>query len=325
MEKRKLGNMEVSAVGLGCMGFSHAYGTAMEADEAERNIRAAFDMGYTFFDTAECYLGETVDAKVSYNEELVGRALRDVRDQVVIATKFGVRHLGDQLITDSSPETIRKSVNGSLKRLGVESIDLYYQHRIDPKMEPEEVAGVMAELIKAGKIRHWGISEANEDYLRRAHAICPVTAIENRYSMLARWHESLFPVCEELGVGFVAFSPMGNGFLSGKYQSGDTFTKGDFRNTMPQYMPEGFKAAQALLDKVSGMAKIHEATMAQISLSWMLGKKNYIVPIPGSRKLNRMEENVRSAEVQLTAQEITDLDSALDKMNLPVFGGHQIK
>ncbi len=323
MEKRKLGDLEVSAVGLGCMGFSHAYGTATEADEAEKNIRAAFDMGYTFFDTAECYLGETADGQVSYNEELVGQALRDVRDKVVIATKFGVKHLGDRLLTDSSPDTIRKSVDGSLKRLGVDCIDLYYQHRIDPKTEPEEAASVMAELIKAGKISHWGISEANEEYLRRAHAVCPVTAIENRYSMLARWHGSLFPVCEELGVGFVAFSPTGNGFLSGKYQSGEGFTEGDFRNVMPQYTPKGFKAAQSLLDRVSELAKTHEATMAQISLAWMLAKKKYIVPIPGSRKLTRMQENAGAAEVLLSAEEITDLDATLAQMDLPVFGGHQ--
>ncbi|WP_441562031.1 aldo/keto reductase [Colibacter massiliensis] len=325
MEKRKLGDLEVSAVGLGCMGFSHAYGTATEADEAEKNIRAAYEMGYTFFDTAECYLGETADGQVSYNEELVGKALRDVRDKVVIATKFGVKHLGDQLLTDSSPAAIIKAVDGSLKRLGVDCIDLYYQHRIDSKTEPEEVASVMAELIKAGKISHWGISEANEEYLRRAHAVCPVTAVENRYSMLARWHESLFPVCEELGVGFVAFSPMGNGFLSGKYQSGDSFTEGDFRNTMPQYTPEGFEAAKSLLDRVGNLAKVHNATMAQISLAWMLTKKKYIVPIPGSRKLTRMQENAGAAEVLLTAEEIKELDAALAQMDLPVFGGHQIR
>ncbi len=209
MNKRKLGkSLEVSDIGFGCMGLSHAYGAATERKEAVRLIREAVETGYTFFDTAECYLGVYADGTSANNEEIVGEALKPVRDKVVIATKFGVTHGGDSLIMDSNPKTIRKSIEGSLKRLGIDVIDLYYQHRIDEKIPPEEVAGTMQELIKEGKILHWGISEANEDYLRKADAVCKVTAIQNRYSMMARWHENLFPVCEELNIGYVAFSPL---------------------------------------------------------------------------------------------------------------------
>ena len=233
LKKRKLGSSDfrVTPVGLGCMGFSHAYGAPTEKSEAVRMIRRAFDMGYDFFDTAECYIGTNADGSTSFNEELVGEALRDVRDRVVIATKFGVQHSETGLLMDSRPEVIRNAVDGSLRCLGVDCIDLYYQHRIDTKVEPEEVAGVMAELIRAGKIRTWGISETTEDYLRRAHAVCPVAAVQNRYSMLAREHEKLFLVMEELNVAYVAFSPLGNGFLSGKYDANSTFEKGlDYRS-----------------------------------------------------------------------------------------------
>ena len=216
-EKRQLGNSElfVTPVGLGCMGFSHAYGVPTERPEATKMIRRAFEMGYDFFDTAECYTGINADGSTSFNEELVGEALHDVRNQVTIATKFGVQHSSSGLLMDSRPETIHSAVDGSLTRLGVDCIDLYYQHRIDPKVEPETVAEVMKELIQAGKIRYWGISETTEEYLRRANAVCPVTAVQNRYSMLAREHEKIFPVLEELNVAYVAFSPLGNGFLSG--------------------------------------------------------------------------------------------------------------
>lgn len=322
MNTRKLGNLEVSSIGLGCMGFSHAYGTAVDAAESIKTIRGAFDDGYTFFDTAECYLGVNADGSVSNNEELVGKALAPIRDQVVIATKFGVKHMGDHLEMDSSPETIRKSVEGSLKRLGIETIDLYYQHRIDPKVEPETVAEVMGELIKEGKIRCWGISETDENYLRRADKVCHVTAIENRYSMLATWYDRLFPVCEELGVGYVAFSPLGNGFLTGKYTGSDTFTEGDFRNHMPQYTEEGFAAAKALLDLMAAMSREKGASMAQLSLAWMLHKKPYIVPIPGSRKPDRLKENAGAAEVSMTADEVKKIDALLETLNVPVFGGH---
>ena len=323
VEKRELGNsdLNVTAVGLGCMGFSHAYGAPTEKSEAVKMIRKAFDMGYDFFDTAECYTGTNADGSTSFNEELVGEALRDVRNQVVIATKFGVQHTGTGLLTDSSPETIRKAVDGSLKRLGVDHIDLYYQHRMDPNVEPETVAEVMKELLKAGKIRYWGISEMTEEYLRRAHAVCPVTAIQNRYSMLARGHEKLFSALEELNVAFVAFSPLGNGFLSGKYDANSKFENGvDFRSHMPQYTKEGFEAAKELMARLASMAEEKGATTGQLSLAWMLCKKPYIIPIPGSRKEERLLENLGSKDVRLTADEIAEIDSLLDEMELPVYG-----
>lgn len=313
--------MEVTRVGLGCMGFSHAYGAPTERKEAVSMIRKAYDMGYNFFDTAECYTGINADGSTSFNEELVGDALKDVRNHVVIATKFGVRHSPTGLLMDSRPETIRKSVEGSLKRLGVETIDLYYQHRIDPKVEPETVAEMMTELIKEGKIRAWGISEATEEYLRRAHAVCPVAAIQNRYSMLAREHEKIFPAIEELGITFVAFSPLGNGFLTGRYSPSSTFDKGtDFRSFMPQYTEEGFRAAGKLMELLNKMAAEKNVTTGQISLAWMLCKKPYIVPIPGSRKEERLKENLDSKDVVLEAEEISEIDSLLDKMTLPVYG-----
>ncbi len=324
MKKRMLGNLEVSAIGLGCMGFSHAYGPAVTEKEAIQKIRESYDLGYLFFDTAECYIGQNADGSISYNEEIVGKALADVRSQVVIATKFGVKHQGDSLLVDSSPETIYKSVDASLKRLNVDCIDLYYQHRIDPKTEPEEVANVMADLIKAGKIRHWGISEANEEYLRRAHAVYRVTAIENRYSMMARWYESLFPVLEELHIGFVAFSPMANGFLTGKYTKDSKFPTGDFRNEMTQYTQEGMAAGAELMKIVAGLAAEKGVTAAQVSLAWMMNKKPWIVPIPGSRKIERMEENAKAADVILSSVEIKKMDHVLSKMDLPVFGGHRV-
>ncbi|MBQ6409306.1 MAG: aldo/keto reductase [Butyrivibrio sp.] len=303
------------------MGFSHAYGAPTEKNEAISMIRKAYEMGYDFFDTAECYIGTNADGSTSYNEELVGAALRDVRNHVVIATKFGVAHGSNGLIMDSKPETIRKSVEGSLKRLGVDVIDLYYQHRIDPNIEPETVAEVMNELIKEGKIRYWGISETTEDYLRRADRVCPVSAVQNRYSMLARDHEKLFPVLEDLDVAFVAFSPLGNGFLTGKYDASSKFEAGvDYRSHMPQYTKEGFKAAESLMKRLDELATEKEATKGQISLAWMICKKPYIIPIPGSRKEGRLWENIGSAEVSLSEAEITELDELLDKLEMPVYG-----
>ncbi|MBQ4396014.1 MAG: aldo/keto reductase [Clostridia bacterium] len=303
------------------MGFSHAYGAPTEKSEAVTMIRKAYDMGYNFFDTAECYTGTNADGSTSFNEELVGEALKDVRNKVVIATKFGVQHSPTGLLMDSRPETIRKAVEGSLSRLGIETIDLYYQHRIDPKVEPETVAELMKELIAEGKIRAWGISETTEEYLRRAHAVCPVAAIQNRYSMLAREHEKIFPVLEELSVTFVAFSPLGNGFLTGKYDATSTFDEGtDFRSHMPQYTEEGFKAAEELMKLLNRMAEEKQATSGQISLAWMLCKKPYIVPIPGSRKEERLKENLGAKDVVLTAEEIAGIDTLLDKMVLPVYG-----
>lgn len=329
MKKKALGNSSlfISPIGLGCMGFSHAYGMATERCEAERMIKTAYDMGYTFFDTAECYTGMTPDGTVSYNEELVGNALRSVRDQVVIATKFGVCHNPDKSLTlNSTPEAIRKAVEGSLQRLGIDCIDLYYQHRIDPKVPAETVAAAMAELIKDGKIKHWGISEANEDYLRKAHAVCPVSAIQNRYSMMARHHEKLFPVLEELGITFVAFSPMANGLLSGKFSAETLFTdNSDYRSFMPQFTKEGMEKAQDLLDLLKTLAKEKNAAPGQISLAWMMCKKPYIVPIPGSRKSERLRENLGSADIILTQDEIKTIDNKLDTMDFLVFGGSVLK
>ena len=314
-------DLEVTRVGLGCMGFSHAYGAPTEKGEAVAMIRKAHDMGYDFFDTAECYTGVNADGSTSYNEELVGEALKDVRDDVVIATKFGVEHTSSGLVMDSRPQTIRKSVEGSLRRLGVETIDLYYQHRIDPEVEPETVAEVMGELIAQGKIRAWGISEATEEYLRRAHAVCPVAAVQNRYSMLAREHESIFPVLEELGIAFVAFSPLGNGFLTGRYDASSTFEAGtDFRSFMPQYTEEGFAAAAELMELLNQIAADKGTTAGQVSLAWMLGKKPYIVPIPSSRKAERLKENLGAKDAELAADEIASIDALLDKMVLPVYG-----
>ena len=327
MNSRTLGaDLNVSAIGLGCMGFSHAYGPPTEDDEAIQAIRTAFDMGYTMFDTAETY-GTAADPHE--NEKLVGEALADVRNSVQIVTKFGIRFdeasaaVNKPLIPDSRPETIRASVEGSLRRLGTDHIDLYFQHRMDPGVEPEAVAQVMADLIREGKITHWGISEATEDYLRRAHKVCPVTAVQNRYSMMARQYESLFPTLEELGIGFVAFSPMANGFLTGQYGKGAAFDpRYDYRSSMPQFTDQAVDQNQALLILLTTLAQEKGATPAQISLAWMLGKKPWIVPIPGTRKEARMAENAGAAQVALTPQEVAALDQALDAMSMsPVFGG----
>ena len=314
MNTRTLGaDLTVSAVGLGCMGFSHAYGAPTERSEAVRGIRAAYDMGYTLFDTAETY-GTAADPHE--NEKLVGEALKDVRDKVQIVTKFGIRFdetstaVNKPLIPDARPETIRSSVEGSLRRFRTDHIDLYFQHRMDPNVEPEAVAQVMADLIREGKITHWGISEVTEDYLRRAHKVCPVTAVQNRYSMMARQHEALFPALEELRIGFVAFSPMANGLLTACYGKDDKFDpKLDYRSAMPQFTPEAADQNRALLQTLRNLAEEKHATPAQISLSWMLCKKPYIVPIPGSRKVDRMRENAGAAEVVLSPEEVETMDS----------------
>lgn len=326
MDKRILGkDLQVSAVGLGCMGFSHAYGAPTEDKEAVRLIRRAVEIGYTFFDTAEVY-GTQEDPHI--NEELVGEALSGIRDEVVIATKFGLSFDTESgkipypLIPDSRPETIRRSVEGSLRRLKTDRIDLYFQHRIDPNVEPEEVAGAMSDLIREGKIMHWGISETNEEYLRRAHAVCPVTAVQNRYSMMARGCESLFPVLEELGIGLVAFSPMANGFLTGKYGKGTKFDpKYDYRALMPQFTDEAAERNRELLQLLSDLAEAKNATSAQISMAWMLCKKPWIVPIPGTRKEERMIENAGAADIKLSEREVKKLDEALDRIPMSgVFG-----
>ena len=323
MKTRVLGkDLTVSAVSLGCMGFTHAYGTAMDEKEAARVIAQAVELGYLYFDTAECYIGERADGSTAYNEDLVGEALKPYRKDVVIASKFGVRHTPEGLAMDARPEVIRKSVEGSLKRLQTDYIDLYYQHRIDPKVEPEVVAQVMSDLIREGKILYWGISETTEDYLRRAHAICPVTAVQNRYSMMARWHGVLFPTLEELGVGYVAFSPLANGILSDSVQKGATYGKGDYRAFMPQYSDAAFEANRALFELIRSLAAEKDATPAQISLAWMINKKPYIVPIPGSRKIERIRENAGAADIVLTAEEVSAIDEKLDSMEMSqVFGG----
>lgn len=321
MRERVLGkDLKVSAVGLGCMGFSHAYGAPTERNEALKTLRESLDLGYTFFDTAECY-------GPYENEELVGEAFLGCRDKIVIATKFGVMHAPDRsLILDSRPETIKKSVEGSLKRLQTDHIDLYYQHRIDPQVSPEEVAEIMQGLIKEGKILHWGISEANEEYLRRAHAVCPVTAIQNRYSMMYRDYEKLFPVLEELNVGFVAFSPLANGVLTEKYDKCSTFESNDYRADMPQFQPRAFDENAELFHLLKRIAAQKKATPAQIALAWMMCKKPYIVPIPGSRKIHRLSENAKAADILLSESEVSDLDRALNTMGMStVFGGHASK
>ena len=327
MKTRILGkDLKVSAVGLGCMGMTHASGAPADVKEMTELLAQAVDMGYTMFDTAECYTGVNPDGNTAYNEELVGQALKPYRDKIVLATKCGVQHKGDHLEMDSRPETIRKSVEGSLKKLQTDHIDLYYQHRIDPKVEPEEVAGTMSELIKEGKILHWGISEVDEEYLRRAHKVCPVTAIQNRLSMMYRDYEKLFPVLEELQVGFVAFSPLANGFLTACYRDTSQFEQSpaDFRSSMPQFTKEGVEQNADLLELIQTKAKEKDATPAQISLAWMLAKRPYIVPIPGSRKLSRLQENLGAAEIKLTKEEVAQIDEALDHMTMSqVFGGHR--
>ncbi len=329
MEKRRLGNSDllVNPVGIGCMGFSHATGDPTPEEESVKTLREAFDIGYEYFDTAEAYTGVYPDGTISYNEELVGKALKDVRDKVVIGTKMGVGHNPDRsLRLDSRPETIRKSLEKSLERLGTDYVDIYFQHRIDPKVEPEVVAETMGELIKEGKIRYWGISETTEEYLRRAHAVTPVTVIENRYSMMARWHESIFPVCEELNIAYIAFSPMANGFLTGAYTPDTKFEgKQDYRANMPQYTEEGYAKAKDLLDLLDQMSAEKNCTKAQLSLAWMINKKPFIVPIPGSRKIERLKANFEAGNVIMTPEEIALIDAKLDTMDFKVFGGHSAK
>ncbi|MGN0563735.1 MAG: aldo/keto reductase [Candidatus Heritagella sp.] len=327
MNKRILGkDLEVSEIGLGCMGMSHAYGPPADPKEMTELLARAVDMGYTFFDTAEVY-GTAEDPHA--NETLVGAALKPYRNKIVLATKFGIRFDLDSprvpkpLIPDSRPEMIRASVEASLRRLGTDHIDLYYQHRTDPCVPVEEVAGVMADLIREGKITHWGLSEADEQTIRRAHAVCPVTAVQNRYSMMARWFEPLFPVLEELHIGYVAFSPLANGFLSAQYGKNEKFDAAtDYRTAMPQFTPQGIDRNRDLLALLHRTAAEKNATPAQISLSWMLGKNPHLVPIPGTRKLSRLLENAGASEIRLTQEEIRRLDEALDRMEMSdVFGG----
>lgn len=331
MKYRTLGkDLKVSAVGLGCMGMSHAYGAPADKKEMTKLLAEAVDIGYTFFDTAEVY---GTAENPHDNEELVGSALKPYRNKIVLATKFGIHFdmesssVNKPLVPDSRPEVIRASVDASLKRLGTDHIDLYYQHRNDPNVPVEEVAGVMADLIKEGKITHWGLSEATEDTIRRAHAICPLTAVQNRYSMMARWYENLFFVLEELNIGYVAFSPLANGFLSARYGKDSRFEEGtDYRSVMPQFTPDAVEQNQKLLELISTVAEGKHATPGQIALVWMLCKKHYIVPIPGTRKPDRLRENAGAAEIELTKKEIEILDKQLDAMEMSdVFGGTDSK
>ena len=332
MEYRILGlsGLRVSAVGLGCMGMSHAYGAPADKREMTELLADAVGMGYTFFDTAEVY--GTPD-RPHDNEELLGEVLRPYRDSIVLGTKFGLAFdvsnaAGPHaLVPDARPATIRRSVEGSLRRLRTDRIDIYYQHRIDPSVEPEIVAEVMAGLIREGKILHWGISEATEEYLRRAHRVCPVAAIQNRFSMMARWHEVLLPVCEELGIGFVAHSPLANGLLTNCYTAGTAFDPAtDYRASMPQYRPESFEKNRALFSLLERLADGYRATASQISLAWMMNKRPPIVPIPGTRRLFRLKENIGAADIHLTGEEVRAIDMALESMGMSeVFGGSPIK
>ena len=312
------------------MGMSHAYGAPADHREMAELLAKAMDMGYDFFDTAEVY--GTPDNPHD-NEELLGSALKPYRNRVVIATKFGLRfdlesgRIPYPLIPDSRPETIRKSVEGSLRRLQTDHIDLYYQHRPDPDVPVEEVAGVVQNLIKEGKVLYWGLSEASEEDICRANAVCPLTAVQDRYSMMARWHEALFPVLEELGIGLVAFSPLANGLLSDRYNAASHFEAGtDYRAGMPQFQPDSYDKNHDLLQLIRRIAAEKNTTPAQISLAWMLCKKPWIVPIPGTRKLDRLQENAGATDVMLTDAEVKQIDKALDAMPMSdVFGGTKIK
>lgn len=330
MRTRILGkDLEVSAIGLGCMGMSHAYGPAADRKEMTELLSKAVDKGYTFFDTAEVY---GTPENPHDNEELLGEALKPYRDRVVLASKCGIRfdedstEINKPLIPDGRPETIKMSVEGSLKRLRTDHLDLYYIHRIDKNVPIEETAGAMKELIGEGKITHWGISEADEETLRRAHAVCPVTAVQNRYSMMYRDYEALFPVLEELQVGFVAFSPLANGFLSARYDKDSKFAEGtDYRGVMPQFSQEGMDKNRELIGRLTAMADRKNATPAQLSLAWMLAKKPWIVPIPGTRKYSRLLENAQAADVELAEEEVWELDRMLDTVPMSeVFGGSKI-
>lgn len=318
---RKIADMVAPDVGLGCMGFSHAYGEAMERGEAVRMIRKAYEMGYRLFDTAECYTGLYADGREAINEDVVGEALQPIRDQIILATKCGVQHLpGHRELRDSRPESIRLAVEGSLRRLRTDCIDLYYQHRIDDRVEPEVVAETMGELIREGKIRHWGISEVGEEYLRRAHAVCPVAAIQNCYSMIYREDDTLFPVLEELGIAYVSYSPLANGLLSAAFDM-DFRSELDHRLRMAQFKPEGLEQSRGLLAALRSLAQQKDATPAQVAMAWMLCKKPYIIPIPGSRKEARLRENFGAGGVQLSAEEVAAVDAQLDAMDFRSIGG----
>ncbi len=313
LKKRKLGQgLEVSAIGLGCMGMSFGYGPAQDEQEMISVIRSAVDLGVTFFDTAEVY-GPFA------NEELVGKALSPIREQVVIATKFGFRIDADgkQAGLNSRPEHIKEVAEASLKRLGTDRIDLFYQHRVDPNVPIEEVAGAVKELIQEGKVRHFGLSEAGVKTIRRAHAVQPVTALQSEYSLWWREpEEEIIPTLEELGIGFVPFSPLGRGFLTGKIDENTSFDSNDFRNTVPRFAPEARKANRALVDRLGSIAERKGVTPAQIALAWLLAQEPWIVPIPGTTKLHRLQENVAAAAVELTEGDLRDIESAASQVTV---------
>ncbi|HZR05774.1 MAG TPA: aldo/keto reductase [Candidatus Udaeobacter sp.] len=314
MKKRKLGktNLEVSAIGLGCMGMSSGYGPPKDKQEMISLIRSAVDRGITFFDTAEIYGPFS-------NEELVGEALVPVRKQVMIATKFGFKFgpKGEQIGLDSRPEHIRQVAEASLKRLRTDVIDLFYQHRVDPDVPIEDVAGAVKDLIQEGKVKHFGLSEPGVQTIRRAHKVQPLTAIQNEYSLWWRKsEEEVLPALEELGIGFVPYSPLGRGFLTGKMNENTTFDSSDFRNLLPRFTPEARKANQALVDLVNEIAKRKKATPAQIALAWLLAQKPWIVPIPGTTKLKRLEENIGAAEIEFTSNDLREIESAASKINV---------
>jgi aryl-alcohol dehydrogenase-like predicted oxidoreductase len=313
VQKRRLGNsgLEVSAIGLGCMGMSFAYGTLPNKNEMISLIQSAVERGVTFFDTAEVYGPYT-------NEELVGEALAPYRDEVVIATKFGFKFQdGKQAGLDSRPEHIREAVEGSLRRLKIQTIDLLYQHRVDPNVPIEDVAETVKELIKEGKVIHWGLSEAGVGTIRRAHAVHPLTAVQSEYSMWwRRPQEELIPALENLGIGFVPFSPLGKGFLTGKFDKHTTFESSDFRNIVPRFTPENLDANQVLVDMIKKVAAEKNATPAQIALSWLLAQKPWIVPIPGTTKLDRLNENMAAADLELSNRELLDLNDAISKIEV---------
>ena len=314
MQKRKLGasGLEVSAIGLGCMGLSFGYGPATERGAAIGLIRAAVERGVTFFDTAEAY-GPFA------NEEVVGEALAPFRDRVVIATKFGFADANPQLGVDSRPARIRAVAEASLKRLKTDHIDLFYQHRVDPNVPIEDVAGTVKELIREGKVRHFGLSEAGAQTIRRAHAVQKVTALQSEYSLWWREPEAeILPTLEELGIGFVPFSPLGKGFLTGAITANTEFASNDFRNIVPRFTPEARRANQALVDLLGQISARNQATAAQIALAWLLAQKPWIVPIPGTTKLHRLEENLGAADLHLTAAELRDIDSTVSRV--PVQG-----
>jgi aryl-alcohol dehydrogenase-like predicted oxidoreductase len=314
MQKRKLGNsnLEVSALGLGCMGMSFGYGPAADKQEMISLIHAAVERGITLFDTAEVYGPFT-------NEELLGEALAPIRSQVVIATKFGFKlgPKGEQMGVDSRPAHIKDVAEASLKRLKTDHIDLFYQHRVDPDVPIEDVAGAVKELIQQGKVKHFGLSEAGVQTIRRGHAVQPVTALQSEYSLWTRTPEKeVLPTLEELGIGFVPFSPLGRGFLTGKIDENTSFDSSDFRNNVPRFTPEARKANQALVDLLKSIGERKNATPAQIALAWLLAQKPWIVPIPGTTKLNRLDENIGAASVELTADDLREIDKSASKIEV---------